>query len=392
MMVRLLKWLLGAVLLALLLLAGWDVATYDKAAWRADFSRVKRDMAQGYANLDWITTHRRVDVAALARDTEGRLDKAHSRLRAWFALKAFLDRFDDPHLRVEDHDPELPYRGSVAPRPQPAGADCGAAGYDEGDHAFRFPFEQLPGWRVIANGAFPTGISGHTGVIRIAQLAEERYLAACTAAFRPGVSKRALQLNTRRILQRELKERIAALRSAGATAILVDLTGDGGGTEWVEQVVALFTPRTLERAPRRLVGPACDRSSIWEGRRPPCEVFAPARAEPARIRGTGEWRGPVLVLADKGTASASEDFAGWIKEGGVGRILGAQTAGAGCGYVDGGTRTALKVIPVDIRMPNCARFMRNGLNEIEGIPPDFALPMEEPEKAAEALAGLLGGR
>ncbi|HEX2762743.1 MAG TPA: S41 family peptidase [Allosphingosinicella sp.] len=392
MAVRLLKWLLAVALLAALALAAWDVATYDKAAWRADFSRLKRDMAQGYANLDWIATHRRLDVAALAGETEDRLDSAHSRLRAWFALKRFIDRFDDPHFRVEDHDPDVPYRGSVSPRPRPAGKDCAAAGYDEGEHAFRFPFEKLPGWRVLAEGAFPTGIADRTGVIRIAQLSEDRYLAACTLAFRPGLSKRALQLDTRRVLQGQLRKRIAALKAAGATRILVDLTGNGGGSEWVAEVVALFTPLRLERPAPRVVGPSCDRSAIWRGRPSPCEVFAPPRAGPARIRGTGEWRGTVLVLVDKDTASASEDFAGWIQDGGVGRILGARTAGAGCGYMDGGTRTSLKVLPVDVRMPNCARFMKNGLNEIEGIPPDIALPMEEPDKAADALARLLAGR
>lgn len=389
MVFRLLKWLLGATLVALLLLAAWDVATYDKAAWRSDFARLQRDMAQGYANLDWIAAHRGLDVARLALETEGRLDSAHSRLRAWFALRDFIAAFKDPHFRVEDHDPGAGYLGSVSSKPQPAGKDCGAAGYDEGEHGFRFPFEKLPGWRVLAEGPFPTGMAGRTGVVRIAQLAEDRYLAACTAAFQPGLSRRALQLDTRRILQAELRKRIAALKAAGASRILVDLTRDGGGSEWVEEVVALFTARTLERAAPRVVGPACDRSAVWAGKPPPCEVFGPPRAGPARIRGTGEWQGPVLVLADKDTASASEDFAGWIKDGGVGRILGAPTAGAGCGYMDGGTRTELKVLPVDVRMPNCARFMSNGLNEIEGIPPDIALPMDEPEKAAEALARLL---
>ena len=154
-------------------------------------------------------------------------------------------------------------------------------------------------------------------------------------------------------------------------------------------MVALFTARTLTRPAPRIVGPTCDRSAIWEGKRPPCSVFRPAPAEPARLQGTGEWQGPVLVLVDRDTASASEDFANWIRDGGVGRIIGERTAGAGCGFVNGGTRTALKVLPVDVRMPNCARFMKNGLNEIEGIIPDLALPMDQTEQAAHALVRLL---
>jgi C-terminal processing protease CtpA/Prc len=267
--------------------------------------------------------------------------------------------------------------------------DCAAAGYEEGDHGFAFPFGKLPGWRSLSDGNFPTGLTGTTGVLRIAALGEDRYLAACRKVFRSGISDRALQLNTRRLLQGELRSAIAGLKRAGAKRILVDLSGNGGGSEWVSEVIALFTTRTLTRQAPRLVGPACDRSAIWQGRAPPCPVFAAAPAAPLTLRGTGEWQGPVLVLADRNTASASEDFVGWMKDGGAGRILGARTAGAGCGYVDGGTRTVLKVLPVDVRMPNCARFMNNGANEIEGIEPDVELPMDQPDKAVQALARLL---
>jgi hypothetical protein len=391
---RLLKWLLGGLAAALLALALWDFATYDSKAWRSDFARLKRDMAQGYANLDWVREHRKVDVAALARSTEEKLDGANGRIFAWLALKGFIQAFADPHFRVEDHGSgasgSFVSSASPAPKPQPAGESCGQAGYDEADHGFRFPFAKLPGWRVLAEGNFPTGVSGSTGVVRIAQLGEDRYYHACEKAFRPGLSRTSLKLATRKLLQAELRGRIALLKRAGARRILVDLTGNGGGTEWVNEVVALFTARTLQRQPPRLVGPACDRSAIWEGKAPPCPVFAAAPAEPALLRGTGEWGGPLLVLADRDTGSASEDFVAWVKDGGAGRIVGERTAGAGCGYVNGGTRTALTVLPLDVRMPNCARFMKNGLNEIEGIPPDVELKMDDPDNSVWALARLLG--
>jgi hypothetical protein len=391
MIVRILKWLLGGLLAAILAFAAWDFATYDRAAWRSDFDRLKRDMAQGYANLDWIAEHRKLDVAALARETEAALDGAHSRVRAWFALKRFIARFGDPHFRAEDRGEGLGriFVSSSGLPPKPAGPDCGAAGYGEGGHGFEFPFDSLPGWKVLAEGNFPTGIAGITGVVRIAQFGEDQYLSACERVFRPGVSERALQLNVRRILQAELKGRIALLKRAGAKRILVDLTGNGGGSEWVNEAVALFTGRTLTREAPRRVGPACDRSAIWAGRKPPCPVFAPGPAEDATVTGTGDWNGPLLVLADAGTASASEDFVAWLKESGAGRVLGERTAGAGCGYFNGGTRTSLTVLPVDVRMPNCARFLRSGMNEIEGIEPDIPLPMEDAGEAGAALAGLL---
>jgi C-terminal processing protease CtpA/Prc len=102
----------------------------------------------------------------------------------------------------------------------------------------------------------------------------------------------------------------------------------------------------------------------------------------------------VLVLADRGTASASEDLVAWLQQNKVASILGERTMGAGCGYVDGGTRTQLRNSPFDVMMPNCARFLDDGTNEIEGLAPDIALPMhaDDPQAQADALARLLVDR
>jgi len=377
----------GLVALAALL----DAATYDARAWRADFETLKLDMAQHYANLDWIAEHRGVDAPALARRTESEIDTAYSRVRAYLAVRRFVGAFADPHLRLEGR--EAPSAGapagagaSAAPRQETA--DCGSAGYEEGDHGFAFPFERISGWRPISGGSFPTGAIGRTGVLRIAELGENRYLAACRARFRVGLTARELQLAVRAGLQAELKARLDQLRRAGAERVIVDLTGNGGGSEWVGEVVSLFTARELSREAPRLASPDCDRSDVWRSR-PACPVLAPA-GEAARIRGQGAWTGPVLILANRGTASAAEDFVAWLKGSGVARLAGERTAGAGCGYVNGGHVTRFAAAPVQVKMPNCARFLPDGRNEIEGIAPDVALPMDRPEEAATALAGLIG--
>jgi len=391
---RIERWLarIGGGLAALVALAALaDVATYDKRAWGADFERLKADMAQGYANLDWIAERRGLDLPALSRQTAAELDSAHSRVRAYFALQRFIDRFGDPHLQMASQEGGGGggSAGSGGAPSDPAVADCGAAGYSEADHGFRFPVDKLPGWRPLAGGNFPTGMTGSTGVLRIAEFGENQYLSACTARFRPGLGERALQLAVRESLQAELRARLAELRRAGAKRLIVDLSRNGGGSEWVNEAVPLFTVRTLERQAPRRVGPTCDRRGLWAGKRPACPVFG--AADPAmRIEGEGDWSGPLLVLMDGGTASASEDFVAWMKDNGAATLVGARTYGAGCGYVDGGTRTRLKVFPRDVRMPNCARFLKDGTNEIEGIAPDVTLPMDKPEEAAAALGRLLG--
>lgn len=378
----------GAVLAVAAIAAFADVATYDSAAWNADFERLKVDMAQGYANLDWIAERHGLDLVALSRETAGEIEKAGSHVVAFRALNRFIDRFDDPHFQLASKDGGGAAERTGAAAADPPVSDCAGAGYQEGKHGFRFPVERLPGWRPLAEGNFPAGLTGSTGILRIAEFGENQYLSACTSRFRPGMGERALQLAVRAALQAELRARLAELRRAGAKRLIVDLSRNGGGSEWVNEAIPLFTARTLERQAPRRVGPTCDRRGVWEGKRPACPVFAKADP-PMRIAGKGDWEGPLLVLIDRDTASASEDFVAWMKDNRAATLIGDRTFGAGCGYVDGGTRTRLRALPRDVRMPNCARFLRDGSNEIEGIAPDVALPMKEPDKAADALAQLL---
>ncbi len=378
---------------ALVLLAiGWDVASYDADAWLADYGRLKRDMAQGYANLDWMTEKRDVDLPALDRRTTDALRNAHSNVRAFVVLRGFVRGFGDPHLRMKPGARPAPSAlngDSVAANEDAnpvAGADCAAAGYEESDHAFRFPFARIGGWKPLRSGDFPTGLIGDTGVLRIAQFGEDRYLAACEAVFKSGVGQYALKLAVRARQQAQLRAAIAELRTKGARRLLVDVSGNGGGTEWVSEVVALMTDRTLTRREASRVAPACDRSDVWKGAPAPCPVFAPASQESASLQGTGEWRGPLLIMADRGTGSAAEDFVAWLQQNKVATVLGERTAGAGCGYVDGGNPTRLKVVPVDVWMPNCARFLEDGRNEIEGIAPDVEVPMGDVEAEMQAKA------
>ena len=395
-------------LLVILVLAGataWlDAATYDARAWQADYRMLKRDMAQGYANLDWIVAHRKLDLAALDRDTTAAIDGAHSRVRAWLAIRHFVRAFDDPHVRltwgarpVTDSDATT-LRSStssggriqgVAVDPV-AGTDCVAAGYEEGKHAFVFPFARIAGWTPIRDGDFPTGMLGDIGVLRIAQFGEDRYAATCALAFKAGIGRRALQLQVRDLLQRKLAAALRDLRSRGAKRLLVDVAGNGGGSEWVTDVTALLTERLMSREQPRVAGPRCDRIGIWRGQAP-CPVLAEAGSR-ATLQGTGAWPGPVLVLVDASTASASEDLVAWLQQNGIATVIGERTRGAGCGYLDGGTRTRFRASRFDVVMPNCARFLDDGRNEIEGIAPDIAIPMhlDDAQAQADMLAAALG--
>lgn len=371
--------------------AASGATAFNPADWRRDYEYLKREMAQRYANLDWIVTHRGLDLATLDAETGAAIDRSRSESQAVAALRRFIGAFQDPHLKLVRGDrssapPDVSTAVPALQTPATAVASCQAAGYKSDSARFRFPFERLPGWTSVRNGPFATGIAGDLGVLRIAAFGEDSYLVTCREVFRAGLTARELRMAVRARLQQHLMDAIDELETRGARRLLVDVTGNGGGTEWVTEVIALMTDQVLVRPAGRLVDPACDRSGIWRGEQV-CPVLAPP-GEPSRLTGTGRWAGPMFILVDHETGSASEDFVAWLQQNRVAVVIGERTAGAGCGYVNGGGRIRLQAGSFDVMAPNCARFLNDGTNEIEGVKPDVEMAMSGSNRAAALAAAL----
>jgi hypothetical protein len=131
-------------------------------------------------------------------------------------------------------------------------------------------------------------------------------------------------------------------------------------------------------------GPAC--SLLTRKRRSPCDrppappgaplpgacpVFQPSKPPSA----TGpRVDGPVYILINRRTGSAAELFAAVLRDNTAATLIGEPTAGAGCGYIDGGGRIALERTGMTIEMPNCARYRADGTNEVDGVQPDVVVP------------------
>ncbi|MEQ1690043.1 MAG: S41 family peptidase [Gemmatimonas sp.] len=96
-------------------------------------------------------------------------------------------------------------------------------------------------------------------------------------------------------------------------------------------------------------------------------AFGPARYH----YDEGTWSGPLVLLVDRHTASASEDFMVALKDQGAARVIGERTYGAGCGYTDGGIGFVLAHSELLVTMPDCARIRLNGKNEVSGIEVDL---------------------
>jgi hypothetical protein len=54
------------------------------------------------------------------------------------------------------------------------------------------------------------------------------------------------------------------------------------------------------------------------------------------------------------------------------RVTGTRTMGVGCGFTNGGIEFRLPRTGLEVWLPDCARFRRDGTNERAGIVPDLA--------------------
>jgi C-terminal processing protease CtpA/Prc len=103
----------------------------------------------------------------------------------------------------------------------------------------------------------------------------------------------------------------------------------------------------------------------------------------------GIWAGPLIVLMDSGTGSASEEFAAELQDNRAALIVGEPTAGAGCGHTDGGTPTRLKNSKAVLEVPDCARMRADGTNEVRGILPDVLVGWRKSDGQNLRAAALL---
>jgi hypothetical protein len=259
----------------------------------------------------------------------------------------------------------------------------------------------------------------------------------------------------------DLIAQIRALKAAGAEILLVDLVGNGGGSEWAEAAARMVSavrlksnrvnfvrgqhwaaafsemesdlraaardadiqdqPMLRELATavagrQREAEISCDPEPTWRGMRTKCQWLGEGffssglldSADPAKLRGKpwaslvftpmqypfdeGVWRGPLIVLVDGGTGSAAEQFAALLQDNGAALVMGAPTAGAGCGHTNGGTPTTLKNSRATLELPDCVRLRKDGSNEVMGIQPDVLVGLRSqdgPHRIASRVASKL---
>ena len=237
-------------------------AAFDPAGWISDLEQVRQEMASHYANLEWLAIEREVQPDSIFATARQRLENARSEAEARSAFERLERSVGDGHFRIV-----WPRAGAPAPEASPSEAvtpsPCETLGFSEPPADVRATANRLPGYRPLEGArGFPAGlveVDGRTiGVIRIAQVSPQIHPAACTAALaalRPTgepcdeeCMDQLWTIATDRATA-DFSDSLRALKAAGASSLLVDLAGNGGGSEWVEALARTVTPVRLRSAP-----------------------------------------------------------------------------------------------------------------------------------------------
>jgi hypothetical protein len=307
---------------------------FDPTPWIEDLQQIRAAMTQKYANFEWAVFERRIPLAGLFDATERRLRAAGSDEAARQIIDLSLGAIGDGHLGVKW--PGLTAAGPPHD-PQSSPGICRDLGYDamlRGEPAAA----RIPHYRPLPEGTsaeFPAGqVRSGTdlvGVLRIGMFAPHGYPELCASAREAlGIADHAacddacaerLEGAVYELMSQDVARRIRQLGRAGSTVLLIDVTGNGGGSEWAEAAARMVSSLQLRSERREGVrgehwvtywaslaknlraaaqaAPAgdakqleewarqvdqarteaatpCSAAAFWSGQRPPCKWLAPA--------------------------------------------------------------------------------------------------------------------
>lgn len=233
---------------------------FDREAWRQDFAQLQRELSTSYANLEWAVESRRMDLPELAARVRDLLAKAGSDDEARRLFDSFLAKFGDGHLYIRWPRPGAPAVAAGDPAKTSA-RSCADLGYrrprDDG-----LDFSAIPRYRRLAtpeSASFPAGVletagGRRLGVVRIALLMEGAFPEVCEQvhpAPAPCDAKCEARIESEvgRRIGAALAAQVRTLQREGVAAIAIDLTANGGGSDWAEAAARIVTAPGVE-APR----------------------------------------------------------------------------------------------------------------------------------------------
>src|SRR5580704_17128945 len=329
---------------------GADAKPFDPKPWIADLDQVREVFLTKYANLEWAVFQREAYMPQLFADTEARIKRATNDWEARSAFERLARKLGDGHV-VFDWPRSGGHAMAAASTPQ---EQCTALGYDARMRAVPLAANAV-GYQALStpqSDEFPAGVislsSRRIGVLQIGVFTPQGFPALCQAALRElaiAADKPCDDACSDRIeawasgqLTHDLTAQLRALKDAGAAVLVVDVAGNGGGSEWAEAVARMLTHIRLRseemefvrgehwaksfaddeaslrrfaeqasgadralllkladdvEARRKVALTPCDSAPLWQGTRPACSWLGRgfygsgllASADPSQLRG-----------------------------------------------------------------------------------------------------------
>jgi hypothetical protein len=247
----------GKVLLALGAAASLSAAApgFDPKPWLEDLAQAKTALGEKYANLEWAAFEREADLPRLFAEAHAQIAAASSDAEARAAFDRIARRLRDGHVEFRWPEPAAKPDGGAS------GVLCARLGYNA-DVRARAMAEYMPGYSALQtpqSDEFPAGLvdagGKRVGVLEIPlfsavgwpELCHQALTALAVPLNQPcddDCSDR-VELWAEQRLTRDLAAQVRALKTAGAEVLAVDITGNGGGSEWAEAAARMLTPIRL---------------------------------------------------------------------------------------------------------------------------------------------------
>lgn len=247
-------------------LAGQTPPAFNRTAWEADYRALKIELERNHAHLTWFGSPQGgVDLPSLDRATQDALTRSQTDAEAANAIRRFIAGFHDGHLAPAAPpapQPTIPEPPTVE-RAGDARTACAAFGYAPVTRVvFSLPFESLAGFTLVSDGfvdAFRAGMITEAGlrigIVRIPRFRAVEFPSLCESVWQ-SLHARGDEPTRGQISAlvgeewlRTLAKRVRDLKERGASALVVDIGGNGGGNDLGDWAVRVFTRESVRSAP-----------------------------------------------------------------------------------------------------------------------------------------------
>ena len=246
-----------ALFLCLLAFSGpafGDAPQFDPKPWLDDLTQMRTAFATKYANLEWAVFDRQADLNDYFARAQSHIEQAPDAGSARAAFDGLIRRLGDGHVQVDWPTPKSLPSQSQTPD---------ACGDYDASYSVKPLAALAPGYVALntpQSDVFPAGVivsaKHRVGVLQIGMFSPQGSPALCKealAALAIAEDKPCNESCSDRIdawasarMTHLFMAQIEALKAAKVDTLMIDIAGNGGGSEWAEAAMRIVTPIRLQ--------------------------------------------------------------------------------------------------------------------------------------------------